>query len=199
MLIVEGVTGAGKTSLIREIERQLREQGEPLPSIVLEDDTLGDIMDQSRDPAWRRAPTFEALDATLDRIESTSLREGLGGSFVVERFHLTTYALFPQWEHLRPYDDRLARMSARSVLLVYPEADAVRRSLDRPDRVDEGWREAMIAHYGGYDAALEAIRTSQRRRVEALALTRVPTLPLDSAGGDFSRLAARALAFWRAG
>lgn len=196
VLVVEGVTGAGKSSVLREIVRALSKRGGPVPTVIPEDDTLGRIMSQARDPAWRGAPTFEALEQTLDWIESGSLREGLGARFLVERFHLTAYALHPDWSCFAPYDARLAAMRARLVLLTYPEAMAAERSLDRPDRVGERWADEMASWYGSREAAVAAVRDSLRRREEALALTALPHLVLDTTDRDWTRLAAAALAFW---
>jgi hypothetical protein len=77
-------------------------------------------MTQVREPAWLANPTFEALEMTLDRLESGSLREGLGARFLVERFHLTAYTLHPDWSCFAKFDARLVSMRAL-VLLTYPE------------------------------------------------------------------------------
>lgn len=95
ILILEGVTGAGKTSVISELCQLVAPDVEFIP----EDDTLGDLMNQIRDPSWCAQPTFAALDSVLARLSEDRLEPGVapqnGKCFLVERFHFTAFALFP--------------------------------------------------------------------------------------------------------
>lgn len=115
ILIIDGVTGAGKTSVVTE----LRSRMPPTVEFILEDDTLGDLMDLIRDPLWRAQPTFAALDSVLLRLEG-GIANANDARFVVERFHLTAFALFPQWEYYQTYDERLGKLGAAMVLLTFP-------------------------------------------------------------------------------
>jgi thymidylate kinase len=130
VLIVEGVTGAGKSSVLAELRRRLDDT-----EFVMEEETLGDLMNQVRHTAWRQQPTFEALESVLTRVERES------DSFLIERFHLTAYALFPEWKHYQGFDDRLQRLAAAMVLLTFPEHQANERSISRPDR--ENWEKEV--------------------------------------------------------
>jgi len=95
VLVVDGVTGAGKSSVLRALRSLLDASTHgPLTEFIYEDDTLGDIMDQVRDPDWRKAPSFEALEAVVTRVEK-ALAAVPSRRFVLERFHLTAYALHP--------------------------------------------------------------------------------------------------------
>jgi thymidylate kinase len=196
ILIIDGITGVGKSSVLREVRARLEAGPGPAPRFIFEDETLGQIMEQVRDPAWREAPTFEALERVLDRMER-QLADEPSRCFIVERFHLTTYALHPQWELLERYDARLARLGAAQVLLSYPEALAEQRAIERPDRQEEGWAEGMDTWYGSRAAAVEAVVQSQRRRWEGLRRSALPFLHLDTREGDWPRYAATLLTFWR--
>ncbi len=196
ILIIDGITGVGKSSVLREVRARLEAGQGPAPQVILEDETLGQIMEQVRDPAWRDAPTFEALERVLDRMER-QLAEEPSRRFIVERFHLTTYALFPMWELLERFDARLARLGAAQVLLSYPEALAEQRAIERPDRQEEGWAEGMDTWYGSRAAAVEAVVQSQRRRWEGLRQSALPFLHLDTREGDWPGYAATLLTFWR--
>jgi len=196
ILIIDGVTGVGKSSVLREVRARLEAGPGPSPQVILEDETLGQIMEQVRDPSWREAPTFEALERVLDRMER-QLAEEPSRRFIVERFHLTTYALFPKWELLERFDARLARLGAAQVLLSYPEALAEQRAIERADRQEEQWAEGMDAWYGSRSAAVEAVVQSQRRRWEGLRQSVLPFLHLDTREGDWPRYAATLLAFWQ--
>jgi chloramphenicol 3-O-phosphotransferase len=189
LLVLEGVTGAGKSSLLGALGPRLPHGAQLVP----EDDTLGDLMDQVRDPAWRAHPHFDALERVLDQVEH-ALAADPERTFLIERFHLTGYALFPTWSLLDEFDRRLSARNAALVLLTVPEASIEARSILRPERED--WAKGMDEWYGSRDEAVEAARVSQRRRVEALSKTRLPFLHLDTRERDWGRLARTVCAFW---
>jgi hypothetical protein len=199
ILILDGVTGAGKSSVLKELQARLEASSEAASvSVILEEETIGDLMQQVRDPAWQRCPTFEALDRVLRQLE-----EGLAGSasraFLVERFHLTYFALFPRWEHFERYDARLAQLGAAHVLLTFPEALIEARSIARPERAAEGWAQGMAAWYGSHEAAVRAALSSQRGRWEALGRTALPFLHIDTREQDWPRYAETILRYWDRG
>jgi predicted ATPase len=196
ILIIDGITGAGKSSVLRELRARIEASPEGAATrFIFEDDTLGQIMDQVRDPGWLASPTFEALEGVLDRMEQELSTEP-ARRFVIERFHLTTYALFPEWERLARYDERLARLGAAQVLLSYPEEHAERRAIERVDRVEEKWAQGMDAWYGSRAAALEAVLQSQGRRWDGLRKSQLPFLHLDTREADWVRYASTIMTFW---
>jgi thymidylate kinase len=197
VLIIDGITGAGKSSVLREMRKRMAESSEGHAThFISEDETLGEIMNQVRDPAWRATPTFEALQDVLDRVEQ-ELAMDPARRFIIERFHLTTYALFPEWERLERFDARLARLGAVQVLLSYPEELAEQRAIERADRLEEKWAQGMDAWYGSRVAALDAVIQSQRRRWEGLRKSTLPFLHLDTREAHWPRYGATILAFWR--
>ncbi|MBN1205564.1 MAG: hypothetical protein JXB05_11650 [Myxococcaceae bacterium] len=196
ILIIDGITGAGKSSVLRELRARLEASPEGAAThFIFEDDTLGQIMEQVRDPAWRASPTFEALEGVLDRMEQ-ELAAVPARRFVVERFHLTTYALFPEWERLVRYEERLGRLGTAQVLLSYPEEQAERRAIERVDRMEENWAQGMDAWYGSRADALEAVLQSQRRRWDGLRRSMLPFLHLDTREADWARYASTLMTFW---
>jgi thymidylate kinase len=79
--IIDGVTGAGKTTVIGLLASRFRDGPNRRDVIVIDEDkTLGAIMEQVRDPAWCANPTFEAVESTIAQLEaaalSTPLRPG---------------------------------------------------------------------------------------------------------------------------
>jgi hypothetical protein len=181
ILVVDGVTGAGKSSILAE----LRERLDPNIVFIPEEETLGDLTNQIRDPAWREQPTFEALESVLSRVECES------DSFLIERFHLTSYALFPECKHYLGFDVRLQRRGAAIVLLTFPEDQAEERSIFRPDR--EKWQEEMAAWYGSREQAVAAVIESQKLRWDGLSKTNLPFLHIDTREKDWPRYAATIL------
>lgn len=185
ILLVDGVTGAGKSTVIRHLSAIV-----PSAIVVPEEETLGDLMDLIRDASWRAAPRFLALERVMDRLE----RED--ATFIVERFHSTAFALFPEWDLLAPFDERLARLGAHQVLLTYRNAHAEARAIERPDR--EAWAEGMDAHYGSRALAIDAVVKSNARRIEQLSLSRLPFLHLDTTEREWVHYARTIAAFWAA-
>ena len=75
-----------------------------------------------------------------------------------------------------------------------PEDLAEGRSIYRADR--ESWDEGMAKWYGSRENAIEAVRTSQIRRREGLAKSRLPFLHVDTREQDWARYAETIRAYW---
>ncbi len=73
-------------------------------------------MDQIRYPDWQIGPSFHALENVLCELKSLHQNHVSSNTLVlVERFHITTYALFPHWRRLKDIDARLAAIGASNV------------------------------------------------------------------------------------
>jgi hypothetical protein len=179
--IIDGVTGAGKTSALGLLETICRKGPWEKVIVIDEDRTLGNIMDQFQDPAWRAAPTFEAIESTVAFLEQTAASAGASRQLIlVERLHLTTYALFPKWKYLQTFDQRLQKLDAVNVLLTFPPGEVETRSIERPDRADHNWAAGMDQWLGSRSNAVRDIRRSQQRRWQALKFSRLPFLHIDT-------------------
>lgn len=197
ILIIEGVTGAGKSETLRALGRQSAFAARLGPGRVIpEEDTLGEVMDEIAQLGGPPARHVWRLDRVLAALERES-RAALGARFVLERFHLSYYALLPDWTLYETYERALERLGCASVLLTVDPSALAARSLERADRRGMGWTEGMIAHYGSRDAALSAIARSQQRRLDALTLTRLPTRIIDTTGQDWDDDAREILKWWR--
>jgi len=178
-IVIEGVTGAGKTETLRALTRdprfgQLLAQGR----VFSEDQTFGEVMAEISTDAlstqthlWRMHKILETGD--------------LSHGFVLERFHLSYYALLPYWHLYESIDRELANLDTHLVLLVVPESLQSTRCLFRTDRSSE-WPTKMAHHFGSVDAATCAIRDSQRRRLEALKRTRLRSTVIDTTDQHWS-------------
>ena len=197
ILIIEGVTGAGKSETLRALGRLPAFAARMGPGrVISEEDTLGEVMDeiaQLGGPPVRHVWRLNRVLAALER-ESEAAPEA---RFVLERFHLSYYALLPGWELYEAYERALERLGCASVLLTIDPSAMAERSLERADRRGTSWTEGMIAHYGSRDAALAAIARSQQRRLGALALTRLPTRIIDTTGQTWDDYASEILKWWR--
>ena len=180
LLVIEGLTGAGKSSVLTALSEGLQARNASC-SIIYEEETFGELMDELNQPEppadllWRLNAVLAGLSAlTSDWV-------------ILERFHLSYYALLPEWERYRVIDQQLVSLSARLVLLSYPPEMVSERALYRHER--EGWSEGYIALYGSEQAALEALQTSLIQREQAFNLSQLPKLRLDTSAADWKQTA----------
>jgi hypothetical protein len=186
-LVLEGLTGTGKSSTIAALGRL----GLAPACVVSEEETLGDAMDELP-PDGRVGPSFtRRLEAVIARLE----RER-PPAFLLERGHLSYVALVPRWELVDAFDARLGDLGARLALLVVPDQALAARSLLREEYGGADFQ-AFAERFGSVAAALEALRVSQARRVDALARTRLPHRTFDTSSKDWDRVA-RDVAAWAA-
>lgn len=193
-MILEGVTGAGKSSTLAALGRcASRPAWLAAARLVPEEETLGELMAEDlQDPTRSVAARLARLTAILARIAAASPEEP---GFLLERFHLSYYALQPDWAPYVALDAELAERGFRQVLLTIPTAEIRRRSLHRVDRAEEPWVEGMIDYFGSEDRAVAALVASRDRRLECCAWTRLPTLILDTSAMNWDGCAQRIAAF----
>ncbi|MGC4119915.1 MAG: hypothetical protein QM765_36125 [Myxococcales bacterium] len=115
-------------------------------------------------------------------------------SFLIERFHLSYFALVPRWELYRDLDAKLAAEEVGLVLLRIADEALRERSLMRREHGGTDWQ-GFIAHYGSEQRANDALKASQDRRLEALARTRMRHLVIDTGGQDWEAYAS-GIASW---
>lgn len=193
-LILEGVTGAGKSSTLAALARcEARPPWLAAARLVPEEETLGELMAEDlQDPARSTAERTARLTRILAQISAAP--PGAPG-FLLERFHLSYYALQPDWTPYLAIDAALAEQGFRQVLLTLPEAEIRRRSLHRVDRAEEPWAQGMIDYFGTEDLATRALMASRQRRLDCCAWTRLPTLVIDTSAMDWASTARQIAAF----
>lgn len=188
-LIVEGVSGAGKSQVLRRLRRRPEFRG---ALVLTERATFGELMGELDDRPPEPRVFLRRLDACLNRIE----RLPAGKPCLVERFHPSYFALVPDWRLYAAVDRRLARLGFRIAILRVPERALARRSLDRADR-SRRWHDGMSDYFGGRTNALKALRLSQRRRAAAARNTALPCRTFDTRDSDWARAGRRVQAFLR--
>ena len=171
-ILLEGLTGTGKSQTLAAMRRLGL-----LPELVVrEEETLGEVMDEIDGEIVDPSKLTRRLASVCARLE----REPANArSFLLERFHLSYYALAPTWAFYDDLDARLFALGASIVLLVVPEADLRTRSLLREEHGGTDWQ-GFCAHFGSERSALDALRASQDRRIEALARSRLPHTVIDT-------------------
>jgi len=199
-LIIDGVTGAGKSQVIEALKRnpglaQVLGPGRIFP----EAETFGEFMTEMHEPDRSDIELCRRLTAVVADLKTGRKAYGPDYGFVLERFHYSYYALLPDWELYRGFDQTVGRLGCKAVLLTYPDSHAQVRGLYRQDRAKESWTADMLRTYGSPAGVAEAIALSQKRRREALKHSLIPSLELDTARMDWDDLANRILAFSHTG
>lgn len=198
VLIVDGVTGAGKSQTLRALQAHLAgptllREGRVIP----EEEKLGEFMAELRQPDLSATERLARLYTVLDEPEHAALVADQTAGYMLQPLHLSYYALLPDWRLYQPLDDRLHALHSQLVLLEFAPQLTAERALDRVDRQASTWTQEMIAYYGSRAAALEAIALSQARRPAGLALTRLPSLAIETTTMDWATYADQIIAFWQ--
>lgn len=191
-ILIEGVTGSGKTETLRALIRDPR--FEPLLAqgrVFSEEQTFGEALAEISTDA-------SSSETHLWRMRKILETEDLSRGFVLERFHLSYYALLPHWHLYESIDCDLANLDTHLVMLVVPDSLQSTRCLFRTDRSSE-WTTGMINYFGSVDAATCAIRNSQRRRLEALKWTLLRSTVIDTTEQRWSDYTDSIINTWIAG
>lgn len=190
LLILEGLTGAGKSSTLEYLVSQLAAAGRSL-TIFYEEESFGELMDELAEANGQAYPgMLRRLEAILAQLPAQTAEW-----VILERFHPSYYALLPQWELYQAIDARLAELGARQVLLGYPPELVAARALYRHERDSEGWSEGWLRMHGSEAGAIEVLTSSLNQRREAVARSALPSLQLDTSAQDWPAVAA-AIVSW---
>jgi thymidylate kinase len=184
-LIIEGVTGAGKTSIIAELQTLV-----PFERFD-EDATFDDFMeDLKRDRELARDRANRRMGRILDAVASAEAPRNV----LLERFHFSHVALDDDWASYDEIDRRCSAMGFKAVLLTIPEGQIATRSLYRAEYDGRDWQ-GFVNRYGSEAPALQALESSQRRRIGALRQSRLEHVLIETSARDW-RAYARQIAKW---
>ena len=185
VLIIEGVTGAGKTSTIEALKSVATFE------LIDEQATLNDFVTEFfANPDAAASLARERMTAILDRIESTSRSE----RYLIERFHFSQLALGSEWKWYCGINRRCAALECRVVVLVIPDPAIAERSLYREEYGGNDWQK-LIEHYGSEENALRQLRRAQAARLEAIEESRLEYLELETGEKTWKRYAVE-IAAW---
>jgi hypothetical protein len=179
-LIIEGLTGAGKSSLIAELKNILpAEQWQ----MIYEDETLGELLSELEDKETTNYQKCYRLRQVLTKVDGNA-----NHSYLLERFHPSYYALIPDWELFKEMDRWLAEKNFVLVMLYYDDSLLEERAMRHCDGKDDGYDNA-VAYWGSKEKAIEAYKKSQDNRLECLGLTKMHYLKIDTSGREWPKYA----------
>ncbi|HEY1655233.1 MAG TPA: hypothetical protein VGF86_08985 [Candidatus Tumulicola sp.] len=180
VIIIEGVTGAGKTSTIAAL------RGIAAFEYFDEDATFDDFMSEflrDPDPAERKA--HARMAAILDEVET----ECRSQHFLLERFYFSQIAIGSNSERYRDLEARCAALKCKVVALTLPDEELAPRCLYRAEYDGRDWQN-FIPYYGSEERAVASIRLAQRRRIDAIERCSLEYRLIDTSEKAWERYAA---------
>lgn len=165
-LIIEGVAGTGKTSVISSL-RKVPILKDAL--FISEEETLGELFSELQDKSIPSNQHIRRLQSVLFRLNSVNV------PIILERFHHSYFALGIHWDLLQSIDEKLDHLNFKTALLNLDDSEYEHRSLKRKEREHEGWESGFQHLYGSAEGAVEAFKISQRLRHQSLNLSKLPS------------------------
>lgn len=177
--IVEGVTGSGKTSTIKALRSLVTFQH------FDEEATFNDFMhDFAADSELAAQRASDRMATILDTVEA----ENDSQHYIFERFHFSQLALGSDWKWYKHLDERCAALDCKVVALTVPDDQLASRSLYRAEYGGTDWQ-GLIERVGSEESALRAIRRAQESRLDAIRMSLLEHLIIDTVEGTWSRYA----------
>lgn len=177
-LIIEGVAGTGKSTLLSLLKNSPSLMAlRPNFIIIDEDQTIGELVSELRDEAADDRQRCYRLKHLLPRIKEAQSKSQF---IILERFHPTYFALMPRWDLIEEYDNLLSELGFGVVLLDLPDNLLVNRSFFRPEMENQNWQQGLTEWYGSQDKAIQAFIESQKNRRIFCHKTKMPVLQIDT-------------------
>ncbi|MBF0548494.1 MAG: hypothetical protein HQM08_28930 [Candidatus Riflebacteria bacterium] len=175
-LILEGLAGTGKSTLFSML-KQWRSASDLINHSVFipEEETLGELMSELASSHKNNLNHLRRLDKIMTEIS------GSHDKFIfLERFHHTYYALGLDWNLLKMYDQKLAELNFKTILLGIDTVCFPTRSFRRPEFKNSSWEKDLVSHFGSEVEVIKAFEVSQERRKQALALSSISSKTINT-------------------
>ncbi|MEO6913008.1 MAG: hypothetical protein ABI182_03175 [Candidatus Baltobacteraceae bacterium] len=183
-IIIEGITGAGKTRTLKALLANETFNNSWAPyDIFREKEAFGEFMGELA--AYPDAQPNEKFHL-LDRVVRTACARAQSVEsyhFLMERAHYSYYALLPEWNLYQGYDSALSALHSHVFLLWIPEGQLESRSLHRSDR--NKWGDSFLQLYGTQNNALKKFETVQLVRYAGICRSSIPHTVIDTSAMDW--------------
>ncbi|MFN8673185.1 MAG: hypothetical protein U0457_14035 [Candidatus Sericytochromatia bacterium] len=171
-LIIEGLSGAGKSIIIKLLEKKLQEKN--IDYILYdENETFGDLTEEIKDINNSDIDKCFRLYNILKKLNINSELK------ILERFHLSYYALIQDWNLYKEIDEELFKDNFLIVFLDYADNLIFDRAINHADLKHDGLALA-IDFFGSKEKAFEAYLNSKNNRKKALNLTKLKFIEIDT-------------------
>ena len=207
-LILEGICGAGKSTVFREIQKSDRFTQRPFSSAILlsEHHTQRVLERKEREEGLLVSDNLSLLDQHCSYLEDLNARldqmpwcengrTNMCLLYLFERFHFTHVYHYADmsWSAVQEIDARLARLNCKVCLLIIDESVLVDRIIHSRDAA---WRE-YLSRYG--ETEEEIVRhhvLQQETLLDLCSQSKLETLALDSSNVDVQDTVAQVIDFW---
>lgn len=176
-VIIEGLSGTGKSTLVKLLQANpLIVQSKNSRIRVFDEDlTLGELVTEMRTV---NIPDSERCNRLLNLLPPIEQAIKNREFVLLERFHLSYFALMPTWSLVQQVDDYIARLNIGLVLLHFPDNLIESRCFSHPE--NPYLERELINWYSTKQKAIEAFTVSQQNRCKAITLTGLQTLTIDT-------------------
>jgi hypothetical protein len=186
VLILEGVTGSGKSSTVKALQERASFR------LYDEDATFDDFLTQFWDnPGAAARREIQRLDSILTEIEQRP-----DENYLLERFHFSPIAVGSDPALYAAINERCVALQCKTAVLTIPDGQLRCRSLYRKEHGARDWQ-SLIARYGSEKAALGLLRAAQNVRIEAVKRSGLQFMLIDTEAMAWEEYAAQ-LAPWLA-
>ncbi len=211
-LVIEGVTGSGKTTVLKHLRHYLHLVPQEAHLILTQSYTqrMVEHLGQNKRPE-DVVRLLKSLLSPLETIHglfeasvfSTHPRRAMVEfAYILETFHLNNLieADYPYDDSFRAIDRRLARIGARMVVLSIPEGSVRERAIESTRRYRSGKWLAYQKAFGLTDAELEEkYRRQQRRLLKMASEGSIPFTVIGTGEGNWEQISRAVFSYWQAG
>ncbi|HNY10077.1 MAG TPA: hypothetical protein PKK26_00670 [Candidatus Wallbacteria bacterium] len=188
-LIIEGISGAGKSKVISEIKKLMAGRTSKKLEVIYEARTYGELMDELKDASRTDRERCERLENVCDLIACET-----GKFFIVERFHPSYYAIMPDRSLYEKIDRKMGAMGFKLVLLSYRDENLRERAMNHTDGGPK-LPQKIEEYFGSAEAAMNKYTDSKARREEYLKFTSMDHMVIMTDEMNWTEYAIRALEF----
>jgi len=209
-LILEGICGSGKTTILHSLLRSERFVLRSFPSsIVLSEHQTQRVLERKEretgltpeDNVGLLEQHVSYLEAARDRLTQMewceNKRTNMRVPYLLERFHFTHVCHYSHvtWEHVSPIDHRLAKLDCKLCLLVIPDELLRERIITGRD---SAWHD-YLKRYGATDEEILQYYTTQQNILrDLLARSELETRIIDTGAATIDQAMTQVLDFWGA-
>jgi thymidylate kinase len=207
-LILEGICGTGKTTLLRALVQSARFTRKTfLSSIVLSEHQTQRVLERKeREQGLAVADNLTLLDQHVSCLESmherldqmpwrANNRTNMRVVFLLERFHLTHvyHYSYMSWDDVKGIDARLAKLNCKLCLLTMDNSIFKKRIIDSRD---SAWREYLGRHGDSDDEILDHYRKQQEYLRRLCQKTALNVSVCDTTNMSVDETVGQVLDFW---